>query len=84
MMRMSFEVRKMRRVVPALNLSHIEFLIGIMKVTGNGSQSDLQFGPRCELAAELEEKIISVDGIVIEDVDGDHLCRGAQDSFKLW
>jgi hypothetical protein len=58
----------MGSVIPTPQRPVSEVLICIADVTSNSSESDLEGAPRDQLAADLQEKIILVDGIAINDL----------------
>jgi hypothetical protein len=60
------KMRKMGCVIPTPQRPVSELLLGITDVTCNGSQSDLEGPPRSQLTADLQEKIVLVDGIAID------------------
>lgn len=75
----------MRGVVPAPQGFVCEFLVRVSDAAGNSSEPYLE-GLSCDqLAADLKEKVLRIEGIVIDDVKGFDLRRSlAEESLKLW
>ena len=71
-------------IIPTPQWPVSELLIGIADVTGNGSQSDLKGAPGGQLAADLYEKIVFVDGIAINDLKRRNFRGSLEKCFKLW
>ena len=78
------EMRKMGSVVPTLQRLVSELLICIADVTGNGSEPDLEGAPRGQLTANLQEKIVLVDGVAINNVQQHNFRGSLEKRFKPW